>query len=210
MRRCISIAILAGGEGQRLGGIFKPLLNICNEPMIKRIIKNIEGIEYEILISVRNSEQINLLKNVIEYDVRYIVDRGTYMNGILRALYSIAQEANCNTIAILPCDTPFIRKETIVNLLKSHRDECNVSIPIWPNGYIEPIVGIYSRDSLLRVLEYISRDNIIAVRDLYKYMYSVCYIDIYSISINPDKEFLNINTNDDIAKAQTLCQDFSL
>jgi len=210
MEKCISIAILAGGEGQRLGGIFKPLLDICNEPMIKRIIRNIEGIGYEVLISVRNSEQINLLKNVIEYNVRYIVDRGTYRNGILRALYSIAQEANCNTIAILPCDTPFIRRETIVNLLKSHRDECDVSIPVWPNGYIEPIVGVYNGNSLLRVLEYTPRDNIIAVRDLYRYMHSVCYIDIYSISSNPDKEFLNINTNGDIAKAQTLCQDFSL
>ncbi len=207
MKKCISIAILAGGEGQRFGGIFKPLLNICNEPMIKIMTRKIEGIGCEVIVSVKNRDQINILRKVMEYNVRYVIDREIHTIGILRALYSISQEVNYDTILILPCDTPFINRETITNLLISHRDECDVTIPIWPNGYIEPLIGIYDKHSLSKALEYALKNNATSVRDIYRYMHNVCYIDIHTISANPDKEFLNINTYEDIAVAQILCQE---
>lgn len=196
-----SAVILAGGRGSRLGFREKALVDINGKPMIALVIESLEKVVDEIIISVRDEAQGELLKTIFP-NLRYAYDM--YENtgplaGILSGL-SICKDEYCFIVA---CDMPFIN-EKIVNLLFSKCRDYDAAIPRQGDGFLEPLHAVYNRMAMLKetknslengettILAPISRLN-------------VNYVPFEEISkIDPDlTTFMNLNTSEDIEKVDS-------
>ena len=104
-----SAIILAGGEGQRMGGVDKGLMQWRNKPLIQHIIERLAPQVDEIIISCnRNIEQYKL------FGYACITDSTDDFLGPLAGIASCVESSNHNSILLCPCDTPLIP----VNLLR--------------------------------------------------------------------------------------------
>lgn len=196
-----SALILAGGRGSRLGFREKALVDINGKPLIAFVIESLEKVVDEIIISVRDEAQGELL-NMIFPNLRYAYDM--YENtgplaGILSGL-TICKDEYC---FIAACDMPFIN-EKVVNLLFSKCRDYDAAIPQHGDGFLEPLHAVYNRRAMLSetkksfenrettILAPISRLN-------------VNYVPFEEISkIDPDlTTFMNINTFEDIEKVDS-------
>ena len=136
-----SALILAGGRGSRLGFREKALIEIKGKPLISFVIESLGKVVDEIIISVRDEAQGELLKSMFP-DIRYAYDR--YENtgplaGILSGL-SICKDEYC---FIAACDMPFIN-EKAVNLLFSKCRDHDAAIPRRDDGFLEPLHAVYN------------------------------------------------------------------
>jgi len=103
-----SAIILAGGEGQRMGGVDKGLMQWHNKPLIQHVIERLAPQVDEIIISCnRNIEQYKL------FGYACITDSTDDFLGPLAGIASCVESSNHNSILLCPCDTPLIP----VNLL---------------------------------------------------------------------------------------------
>jgi len=199
------LIILAGGSGERIK-YFKPILKLHGETIIEIILKKFIDKYDEILMVIREEWQKNLLEENLNKagingisKVKYVFD-SPLMEGPLAAIHAGTLNSNCNVISILPSDTPFINPHVYVNMMKNLNDDYEAVVPIWPNGFLEPLISIYLKNPLIEALNKISLLKERRVQSLLKFL-RVKYIDIYKLSPNPELEFFNINTWEDFEKA---------
>ncbi|MEM4525105.1 MAG: molybdenum cofactor guanylyltransferase [Methanothermobacter sp.] len=149
----ISAIILCGGQSKRMGRD-KGLIILDGKPFISRIIDKIKPYFDEIFIILRDEKQkreyIKLLKDENVKILTDIIKGKGPLGGLLTGLKNIKSEK----ALVLPCDSPFITKKFIENFLKIDKlEEYDAIIPIWEDGRLEPLHGIYSQ----RVAEIIHR-----------------------------------------------------
>ncbi|MFA4956339.1 MAG: molybdenum cofactor guanylyltransferase [Candidatus Methanoperedens sp.] len=196
-----SALILAGGRGSRLGFREKALIDINGKPLIAFVIESLEKVVDEIIISVRDEAQSELLKTIYP-DMRYAYDK--YENtgplaGILSGL-SICNDKYC---FIAACDMPFIN-EKAVNLLFSKCMGYDAAIPRQGDGFLEPLHAVYNRRVMLsetkKSLENHETTILAPISRL-----NVNYVPFEEISkIDPDlTTFMNLNTSEDIEKVDS-------
>jgi molybdopterin-guanine dinucleotide biosynthesis protein A len=98
-----SAIILAGGQGQRMGGVDKGLMQWHNKPLIAHIIERLTPQVDEIIISCnRNMEQYK------SFGYRCIKDTSDDFLGPLAGIASGIEISRYNSILVCPCDTPLI------------------------------------------------------------------------------------------------------
>lgn len=193
-----SALILTGGRGSRLGFREKALIDINGKPLIAFVIESLEKVVNEIIISVRDEAQGELLKTIFP-NLRYAYDM--YENtgplaGILSGL-SICKDEYC---FIAACDMPFIN-EKAVNLLFSKCRDYDAAIPWRGDGFLEPLHSVYNSRSMMsetkKSLENRETTILAPISRL-----NVNYVPFEEINkIDPDlTTFMNINTCEDIEK----------
>lgn len=110
----ISAVILAGGQGSRLGGVDKGLLELNNIPLIQHLIKRIQPQVSEIIISANRN--LNEYKKfglaVYEDDIK---DYAGPLAGILKAL----QHCQSEWLLTVPADCPFVPQDLAEHLYKN-------------------------------------------------------------------------------------------
>jgi len=105
--------VMAGGRGTRLGGVCKPMLEVCGEPMIARIISAVRSFVECIVLAISGWTRRCLedlcrdpLVECIETSGRgYVEDLATMLSSLRKPLL------------VLPSDTPLLREEHIETLL---------------------------------------------------------------------------------------------
>ncbi|MCX9082094.1 MAG: molybdenum cofactor guanylyltransferase [Candidatus Methanoperedens sp.] len=193
-----SALILAGGRGSRLGFREKALLDISGKPLIAFVIESLEKVVDEIIISVRDEAQGELLKTLFP-DMRYAYDM--YENtgplaGILSGL-SICKDEYC---FIAACDMPFIN-EKAVHLLFSKCRDYDAAIPRQGDGFLEPLHAVYnSRSMMSETKKSLEKSETTILAPISRL--NVNYVPFEEISkIDPElATFMNINTCEDIKK----------
>lgn len=105
-RRDLTVLIMAGGRGERLGGVIKPLTEICGRPMIQRMLDVAKALGNVYLALSKYTIALMSLCNTY----RCILTEGRgYPEDLAEALRDLKKP-----VLILPTDTPFIS----VDLLK--------------------------------------------------------------------------------------------
>ncbi|HIP16164.1 MAG TPA: molybdenum cofactor guanylyltransferase [Methanothermococcus okinawensis] len=107
-------------------------------------------------------------------------------------------------ILVLPCDTPFINRESLENLLKyidtAESKGYNCIVPKHENGYIEPLFSLYKKSSLNTleklVKEITVRNKGIPIRELIQRL-NPLYVSSKDID-RSKRVFININTFEDL------------
>lgn len=196
-----SALILAGGVGSRLGHREKSLIDIKGRPLIALIIERLEKVVDNIIISVRDRAQSELLEKSLITGYKFAYDDKRNIgpvSGILSGL-SVCENKYC---FIAACDMPFIN-EDVVKLLFRKSEDHDAAIPRWADGFLEPLHAVYRCAPMIReTRKAIERGETIILAPVFRM--NVNYVPVDEIrKLDPDlKTFININTDEDIQKLQ--------
>lgn len=191
-----SALILAGGKGSRLGYKEKALMDINGKPLIAYVIEALEKVVDNIIISVRNKAQGELLKPYLPgYRFAYDVHKNIGpVAGILSGL-TLCEDEYC---FIAACDMPFIN-DNVIKMLFEKSEHYDAAIPRWDDGFLEPLHAVYRCKPMIReTKKAIGNGETIILAPIFKL--NVNYIGIEEIkNIAPDlRTFMNINTPEDM------------
>lgn len=191
-----SAIILAGGRGKRMGYREKALMAIDGKPLVTYVINSLEKLVDEIIISVRDKAQGDLLNSVLPgytYACDEVENKGP-LSGILSGL-TLCRNEFC---FIAACDMPFINKD-VVKMLFSMGEGHDAAIPRWENGFIEPLHAVYKCEPMIKeTKKAIERGESIILAPIFRM--NVKYMELENIrKIDPDlRTFININNPEDM------------
>ena len=188
-----SIIILCGGRSRRMGKD-KGSLVLSDKPMIIHVLNTVKDIVDEIILVLRDQEQIDKYKPIlkdIEVPIKIVTDeikdQGPLV-GILTGLSHISS----GYAQILPCDSPFISKSFVLKMFEiAETEEFDAVVPIWDDGHIEPLHSIYKKDAVDLGKNLIKKElyNVKSLIDNLK----VKYVDVEKLD-ESTMSFRNLNT----------------
>lgn len=191
--------ILAGGRSTRFGGEEKSLKLVNGKRMICRVIDALSPIVDELIISVRDERQRDLLYPSIS-GYEFVFDE-TRDIGPLSGVYAGLRRAKGEYVAVVACDMPLINKAA-VELLFEKAEGHEAAIPRHPDGLIEPLHAVYKKEPMLRAV----RESIEAgerkISAPLKRLKDVVYVPDEEIK-KVDREldtFLNVNRAEDMER----------
>ena len=109
--------ILAGGRGQRMGGVDKGLQPLHGKPMIEHVLARLAPQVDEIVINAnQNLERYRALGHGV------VSDAIGGFAGPLAGLHAGLQAATHELVATAPCDSPFLPGDLVARLRKTLKD----------------------------------------------------------------------------------------
>jgi molybdopterin-guanine dinucleotide biosynthesis protein A len=204
----VSALILAGGEGKRFC-VQKPLLKLKGRILVDWII----GACYEFcdeIIVIASSQTFVKIEGYFYKREQIKIVKENYCLGPIGGVYEGLKESKNKNNLIFGCDTPFIFKCLIKELIEK-LDEHEIILPRWENGWIEPLHSCiikgatpYFRDAVLRRKK--------RMKDVIERMNDVHYISVENEIKKYDEKllsFFNINTIEDYESAKFLATSFT-
>ena len=157
MRSCI---ILCGGWARRMGED-KGLMYFQDKPMIIHVLDTVKKVAGEIILVLRNNNQLNEYKNVLEnYKENLIIYTDLIKDqGPLAGIYTGLTYINSNYSLVIPCDSPFIRGSFMIKMYNSTNDGFDAVVPQWPDGRLEPLHALYNRRNIKIIKEHLNEGN---------------------------------------------------
>ncbi|MCC7565112.1 MAG: NTP transferase domain-containing protein [Methanomicrobiaceae archaeon] len=122
--------IMAGGQGTRLGMGEKPLVTICNRPMIAHVIDAFEAAGCEVVVVA--SRRTPFTKNWCRAHGIALYEAGGvgYVEDIREAAIELEEERPFFTsVSDIPCLTPAIIRSTHAAYAESGKMACSVWVP---------------------------------------------------------------------------------
>ncbi len=201
----LSVLILAGGKGQRLGNIEKALISYEDKALLEHIIEITKQVSNEIVISLRDKDQKSLFEEIfgkILAEYTAVIDKQTDygpLEGIREGLRACSEEY----VFVTAVDMPYLNKD-VIQLLTGLSHGHDAAIPRYNNGKFEPLHSVYRRNTMLRATEKAIENNEKFVLSPVRLMKDILYVDISVIQeIDPElRTFQNINTISDLQNLQ--------
>ena len=179
-------------------------MTLGDKSLLLHVIENFLGPDYEVKVIIGNNDELEkysaLLPSSIVLLKDYVEDKGPLV-GILTGM----QHMRSKYTLVLPCDSPFIKKEALGYLL-SMAQGSDAVIPRWPNGYLEPLHAVYKVSSAIPAAESALRRGKLFIVDMIKQLDKVVYADTDKIK-RFDQDlvtFFNINSREEFKKAEEL------
>jgi len=110
--------ILAGGQGRRMGGIDKGLVELDGKPMVQHVI---ERFAPQVDALVINANQNPERYGALGYDV--VSDAVGGFAGPLAGLHAGLIVARTHLVATVPCDSPFLPADLVARLRRGLEGE---------------------------------------------------------------------------------------
>jgi len=118
----VSCIILAGGEGKRVGGADKGLIDYQDKPLVGHVIDIIAPQVDDIVISAnRNTSRYQ------QYSVKVISDDSERYLGPMAGISAALPHCQHDWVLIVACDTPFLPVDIVDNFF-SARSKANLYI----------------------------------------------------------------------------------
>ncbi len=191
----ITAVILAGGQGSRLGGLDKGLVELKKVPLVKHLIERIQPQVSEIIISAnRNLESYN------EYGFPVYEDDIEGYAGPLAGILKALQHCKSEWLLTVPADSPFIPEDLAQRLFQNIKDN-KVVIP-HDGKYLHPTFALIHK-SLAPSLEIFLQQG---ERKARVWMQQQAHT-IVDFSDQADA-FININTEDELKHAEQHFEEF--
>jgi molybdopterin-guanine dinucleotide biosynthesis protein A len=191
-----SIIILCGGRSRRMGKD-KGSLVLNGKPMLMHVLDTIKGIVDEIILVLRDQEQINKYKPIlkdIDMPIKIVTDE-TKDQGPLVGILTGLSYINSEYGQILPCDSPFISKSFVLRMYEiAESKKFDAVVPIWDDGHIEPLHSIYKKD-IVDIGKNLVKKERYNVKSLIDNL-NVKYVDVEELD-ESTMSFRNLNTIDD-------------
>lgn len=187
MKSNMPIVILAGGRSSRMESGDKALLpfggyNTLSEFQYHRLSASFERV------------YISTKLDKFNFEANFIKDRGEVFAPTI-ALLSIFEELQEDKIFLISVDTPFIKIETIKEIMAY---DSEIVVAKSPNG-IEPLCGVYSKSLIPKIKSMIADDN-------HKLNFLIKSGNSSFIEFSDENEFLNLNRVNDYNKALSLIE----
>ncbi|MBX5482622.1 MAG: molybdenum cofactor guanylyltransferase [Myxococcaceae bacterium] len=135
----VTLAVLAGGRGTRLGGVAKGLIEVGGVPILERLLLALGPITEDVLLVTDDPSPY------ARFGLRAVPDEQPG-HGAPGGLYTALVHARTDRVLLVACDMPFV-SVAAVELL---RDACRRdAAPLWVcferEGRLEPMPGLYAR-----------------------------------------------------------------
>lgn len=135
----VSVVILAGGEGSRIGG-GKGLRMLRGKPLLAWVLDTVSGQGDEVLISANEPGYEN-------FGCRVVVDE-LPGEGPLAGLQAGLRQASFDLVATVPCDTPFLPVDMIGKMTARLREGGLEAVVAAVDGRRQPAIAIYRKSVL--------------------------------------------------------------
>lgn len=197
------VIILAGGASRRMGKD-KALLPVRGTPMIKRVADAALKVSSEVIIVTNSRRSSRNISNVVGNEVTIVEDeeRGW---GPIMGIFTGCKRACAEYVAIVPCDAPFLNPKVLLELFRRAEGH-DAAIPLWPNGYLEPLHSVYRRQAVLEVLQELIRGGSRSIVHLIESLKNVVYVPVEELKLIDEKllTFFNVNTPRDLLTAEAI------
>jgi len=195
------VIVLAGGHGFRMGGTNKAFMPLGNKPLIAHVVDRALNVSDSVAVVVGKdcdeSRYTSLLSSSIRIEKDAVMGKGP-VAGILRGMKSL----EVDYALVLPCDVPFINPNVLRHLFEKAVG-ADLAIPIWPNGYMEPLQAVYNSAPTIEAAEGALERDELSILHVMNRLRKVVQVHIEDIRrIDPGLlTFFNINTPRDLWKA---------
>jgi len=184
--------VLAGGQGRRMGGIDKGLVNLAGEPMVAHVLARLVPQVAEVLINAnQNLDRYRALGHPV------VPDAVGGFAGPLAGLHAGLTRATCDLVVTVPCDSPFLPLDLVARL-RAALDREGAQIAVAKTFHQpHPVFALVRRDVL---------PNLAAFLDAGGRKIDAWYAALRVVEVAFDDEadaFRNINTADELAAAAT-------
>ncbi len=196
-RRMLTIVIQAGGQSSRMGQD-KALMPFLGQPLIQRLVKRLLPIADELLITTNQPEKYEFLELPLFADK--VPGRGA-LGGLFTALIVAGQPL----VAVVACDMPFASLSLIQlekNILCS--ESADAVVPRTAQGF-EPLHALYRRASCLPAIDQALQQGQWKVTSWFSQV-NVRSLSLAEIEAQDPLQlaFINVNTSEELAQAETL------
>ncbi len=188
-----------GGKGRRLGGE-KAKIKVCGKKLIEIAIEKFS--RWDLIFVCRDEEQA---KMYAEYGCRFVCD--TYKNfGVLAGIHAALKHFEACIVTAV--DMPFVKPKLAEFLYqKGIEMGCDALVP--KHRYAEPLLAFYSRTLLEEIERSIKRgerriiDPLMRANTIFYPADELRKFDKNLVS------FFNINTPEDLIRAERLCSEIA-
>ena len=108
----VAAVILAGGQGRRMGGADKGLLDYQGRPLIEWVLAALAPQVGELVISANRN-----LERYAAYGRRVLPDTLPDFQGPLAGVQAALQAVTADWLLVVPCDTPHLPADLVLRLL---------------------------------------------------------------------------------------------
>jgi len=196
----LSVVIQAGGESKRMG-VDKALLPFQDVTLIERVVKRVQKISDEILVTTNTPENYRFLNLPTFSDI--IPGKGA-LGGLLTALTVASHPLVC----VVACDMAFVNADLLVaerDLIVSTNSD--IVIPDTGKG-LEPFHAIYRRTTCLPEIEISLHNGLWRVDAWFERVKLLRFKREQIILYDPKMLcFFNINTPEDLQTALNLSKE---
>jgi len=195
--------ILAGGKSKRMKGN-KALIKLGDKPLLLHVTERVQGLTQETVVVVGKNDDLNDYESFLPPSVTLLRDIVTGM-GPLAGILTGMQNMRSEYAVVLPCDSPFIKREVLTYLFKTVQG-ADAAIPRWLNGNIEPLHAVYRVPAAIPAAKAALEGRELFILDMIKRLDRVVYVSTEEIR-KIDEElvtFFNINTQEDLTVAEKL------
>ena len=147
----IALAVLAGGQGRRMGGEDKGLVEVAGRPMVAHVLDRLRPQAGVLLINAnRNREHYAEITGC-----RVVADREDGFAGPLAGMASAMEAASTRFLLTAPCDAPLVSERLGPRLYRALVDERAELSVAHDGARLQPVfalIGCSLLDSLLAYL----------------------------------------------------------
>lgn len=192
----MKIAILMGGKGRRVG-MEKAEIKICGKKLIEIAVQKYQ--EYKPIFVCRDDIQAE--KYSKEYGIKCVCD--LYRDfGALSGIHSAL--INAGDTVVVAIDMPFVKKRLLEFIFElGKKMDCDALIP--KHEFAEPLLGYYSTRAIPEIEKSIKNGEksiMIPLNRLKTVFYPAEELRKFDNSLI---SFFNINTIEDIRRAEEIC-----
>lgn len=150
--------ILAGGEGRRLGGVDKGLVEWQGRPMAAWVGAAMDTLVSPVMISANRSQaSYRLISSHVFEDEENYRQQGP-LSGLLAGLQA-AREQGRQAVLVCPCDTPEVSSKMLEHLCQTWRTDRSRAVITESEGRLHPLHGVYPVESLEALAEWMAGEE---------------------------------------------------
>lgn len=194
--------VLIGGRSSRLG-VAKAFVDLGGMTLAERAARTIEAafdvVGVKFIAGADNQfPAVSAFARPVVFDLRPGF-------GPWSGLHAALAYARSEWALVLACDYPFVSAELLGFLVDHASDDHEVVVPVQTDGRLQPLCAVYRVNPILNEIEALLDSNSLMppLREfLDRERTRRVEADEYSAFGDPHALFLNINTQDDLARAR--------
>lgn len=192
----LTVTILAGGHGTRLGGVDKAAVDLNGRSILEHQLAALGPLAREILVVANDDRRVGDPRLTVVYDPDPHA-------GVLPALLAALEAATSDLMLLVACDMPFVSRRLVEHLIELAADYDAVVPRV--DGYEQVMHAVYRvepcRAAVKSALEQGRRRMIAFLDDVRTLMVDESDIRPYDPAL---RSFFNVNTPEDLALARGL------
>lgn len=152
--------IVAGGQGTRMGGLDKPLLNLQGRPLLEHTVERARPQVMKLALSINRN-----LHKFTDFSLPLLTDQAGLeplsehgpLLGISRAMHHYRDDGQISHLAVFPGDVPIFPTSLITQLAEAMQHDASEVAVSWTGDQIQPLFSLWALHCLQGIDNAIAR-----------------------------------------------------